>query len=205
MPEEFQPSKYIQMNLMSVVHEIGEDKTRNIISKFECPQNKDVQNFLYEKSIIFSKQSFSKTHLVFHVTKNTKDLVGYYTIAARTIRIKKQVLSNTAVRKLKANGAIFEDGHYVLWAPLIAQLGKNYANNLNELISGDDLLQMAMNKVREVQYDIGGRIAYIECEDKPKLIKFYERNGFKVFDKRRLDKDETDINGCYLIQLYTIL
>jgi len=49
---------------------------------------------------------------------------------------------------------------------------------------------MACDKVREAQSIIGGKIVYLECEDKPKLVDFYNRNGFFEFDKRFLDKEE---------------
>lgn len=49
---------------------------------------------------------------------------------------------------------------------------------------------------------IGGKIAYLECEDHKKLIEFYERNGFVHFGKRLLDKDEADrMSGKYLVQM----
>ena len=60
---------------------------------------------------------------------------------------------------------------------------------------------MAQNKVRAIQNEIGGRYVYLECEDKEKLLAFYQHNGFILFGKRSLDKDETDIEGSYLMQL----
>lgn len=60
---------------------------------------------------------------------------------------------------------------------------------------------MALERIKNIQYEIGGRYTYLECEDRPQLINFYESNGFSKFGKRYLDNDETDINGSYLIQL----
>ena len=61
---------------------------------------------------------------------------------------------------------------------------------------------MAIEKVKKVQNEVGGRFVYLECEDKPKLIDFYSQNGFVNFGKRYLDKDETDtLSGKYLIQM----
>lgn len=49
---------------------------------------------------------------------------------------------------------------------------------------------------------LGGKVIYVECEDVAYLKEFYQSNGFVVFGKRRLDKDEkTDICGDYLMQL----
>jgi len=95
---------------------------------------------------------------------------------------------------------------YTLAAPLIAQLGKNYYNGYNKLISGDELLKMACDKVSESQRIIGGKIVYLECEDKVKLIEFYSSNGFVAFGKRKLDRDETEVmQGEYLIQMLKYL
>ena len=87
-------------------------------------------------------------------------------------------------------------------APLIGQLGKNFANSYNTLISGDELLKLALDKVKKMQEIVGGKIVYLECEDKPRLIDFYSENGFVNFGKRMLDRDETDtLSGEYLIQM----
>jgi len=91
---------------------------------------------------------------------------------------------------------------YCLSAPLIAQLGKNFHNNYDKLITGSDLLTIACNKVSSIMQDLGGRFTYIECEDKPALIDFYERNGFFVFDRRTLNPQEKGLfSSQYLIQL----
>jgi len=89
---------------------------------------------------------------------------------------------------------------------LIAQLSKNYANGHNRLITGDELLRIACNKVAQAQEMIGGKIVYLECEDKPNLIQFYESNGFVNFGQRTLDRDETEVlSGKYLIQMLKYL
>lgn len=90
---------------------------------------------------------------------------------------------------------------YCLSAPLIAQLGKNFTNEYHKLITGDELLHLACEKVAKIQLDLGGRFAYLECEDKAPLLEFYSRNGFCPFDQRSLDSDETGLSGEYLIQL----
>ncbi len=89
---------------------------------------------------------------------------------------------------------------YCLSAPLIAQLGKNFAVKPS-LISGDELLELACKKISTIQLDLGGKFAYLECEDKPQLTEFYSSNGFVEFDRRELDKDESGLSGDYLIQM----
>jgi hypothetical protein len=45
----------------------------------------------------------------------------------------------------------------------------------------------------------------LECKEKKKLTDFYETNHFKQFGRRKLDRDETDIKGGYLLQYFAIL
>ena len=73
---------------------------------------------------------------------------------------------------------------------------------LSELITGDELLKIACDKIWEVKRNFSGRHVYLECEDNLKLIDFYSRNGFVDFGKRSLDPDEEDVmNGKYLVQM----
>lgn len=91
---------------------------------------------------------------------------------------------------------------YTISAPLIGQLGKNYANGYNKLITGDELLKLALDKVREMQNIVGGKIVYLECEQKQALLDFYAQNGFVNFGLRPLDGDETDkLSGGSLVQM----
>ena len=94
----------------------------------------------------------------------------------------------------------------VIMAPLVAQLGKNYTNDYNKLITGDELLKMAEDQIRLAQRIIGGKVVYLECEDVDRLRSFYSDNGYVEFGKRKLDKDErTEMSGTHLIQLLKYL
>ena len=85
---------------------------------------------------------------------------------------------------------------------LIAQLGKNYDNGYDLLISGDELLQLACDQVAEIQILSSGKFTYIECEDKDKLIDFYSSNGFRRIANRELNKSEEGIiTSEYLVQM----
>lgn len=106
----------------------------------------------------------------------------------------------TRIRRFAS--VIEESNTYEIAAPLIAQLGKNYAEGNDGLITGDELLKLACDRVRNIHTLLGGKIAYLECEDKPKLLAFYARNGFIAFDKRPLDKSDQDLfKSDHLVQM----
>lgn len=197
---------YIQISLNDMIEQLGEDETKSILSSFNSIMNADVENFLKHKAIEFSKQGLAKTHLVFTAYKNKHELIGYFTLAPKILIINRNSLSETLQKRIKKFATYNKElHHYILSAPLIAQLGKNYNNELNKLITGDELLKMACDKIKMVQGEIGGKVVYLECDDNERLLDFYLSNGFAKFGKRLLEKDEADINGTYLIQMLKYL
>lgn len=194
-------SEFLRINLNELIENVGEDRTKNILSSFVNPHNKDVEDFLHSKAILFSKMGRAKTHLVFWRENKELELVGYFAIASKYFMVTKEAVSKTVMKKLRQHGEWDEhQNKCVIPAPLIGQLGKNYLEGNDCLISGDELLKMAVEKVKEVQNEIGGRYVYLECEDVKYLRNFYESNGFVEFGKRPLDRDETNIKGSYLLQ-----
>ena len=201
-------AEFVQIKLNDMISKLGENEVKSILSSFVCPVNKDVETFIKYKAIEFSKQYLSRTTLVYWKSDDEREKcwVVYYTIASKHIRVSKDSISNTPAKRMGNHGSFNPaTKEYIVPAPLIAQLGKNFADGNNYLISGSDLLQMATTKVREIQNEIGGRFVYLECEEKCKLLDFYKANGFTVFGKRILDRDETDLDGEYLIQLLKYL
>ena len=191
---------YKIINLRDIYNTLGENKTKDILKNFVCELNHDVEYFLKEKAIEFSKQDISRTYIVMSQYKGENVIVGYFAITNKVTNIKRVALSQTKRKRLLKFAIYDKDSKcYSIALPL---LGKNYYNNYNNLISGDVLLKLACDKIKETQDLIGGRFVFLECEDKPKLKEFYENNGFVCFGKRNLEKDERDKNsGDYLLQM----
>ncbi len=199
---------YQKVHLLDASEMIGDEKLRSVISEFFCPLNEDVQDFLQDKAIEFSKQGISSTHLVFASYRGVPALAGYFTLAMKHFHIdaRRKDISNT-LRKRINKFSTYDEGinRHIVSAPLIAQIGKNYASNFGNLITGKELLKIACNTVMDAQKLLGGRFVYLECEDTPRLIEFYEDNGFFPFWQRPLDPDETGIKGTYLVQMMKYL
>lgn len=187
---------------------LGEEKVKSILDDFQCELNEDVEYFIKEKAIEFFKADIAQTFIVTSLYKQKEVIVGYFALTSKATKVKKSSLSNTWRKRLArfANNNDLDDKYYNISLPLIGQLGKNYYNGYNELISGDVLLKMACDKVKEAQAILGGKLVYLECEDKPRLKEFYESNGFVCFGKRNLEKDEREKNdGSYLLQMLCYL
>ncbi len=202
---------YGLVNLKDMLHELGEDRTKEILAGFSCPMNKDVEFFLHCKAIEFAKQGIAQTQLVLTSYKDEPVIVGYFTLSNKVLEIPRKNVSKNLAKKVN-RFAMTRDAHtsmtdnYMISAPLIGQLGKNFANGYNKLIPGDVLLKLATDKVRDIQAVLGGKFVYLECEDKEALLRFYSDNGFVIFGKRNLDRDERDMQtGQYLVQLLKFL
>ncbi len=113
----------------------GEDMLRQVFSSFKCEKNLDVESFLTEQSIDFTKKNQSVTYIV---------------------------------------------------------------------ISPDNLLSIALGKVKELQYMVGGMVVFLESENKDRLLDFYEKqNGFKRFDTKVTKKYKE--NSHTLVQLLKVI
>jgi hypothetical protein len=156
---------------------------RDIISDFSCPDNPDVEHFLHNNAVEFTKKDQSVTYLVF----NSEDasLAGYFSLAVKPISVKAVNVSKTMSRKLSRVSILDETSEsYCTAAYLIAQLGKNYALPKSKRIDGSLLLEFASATVMKLKYSVGGVMEFLECENTDFLMDFYTRNNFKFFDVR---------------------
>ena len=108
------------------------NKIISAISAFECHLNDDVEDFLRHKALTFAEQSIAATFLVFTSYKNEPVLVGYFTLANKTLVIpKKRIDSRTLQKRIAKFGEYNPDlKNYQLSIPLIAQLGKNFSQGV---------------------------------------------------------------------------
>ena len=182
---------------------LGEEALRGILSEFSCEKNSDVERFLKEQSIEFTKKNQSVTYLVF--TNEDAALVGYFTITIKPISVNASSFSNTMKRKIARVSELDEEnGTYTLSAYLIAQLGKNFTNGANARITGEQLLQAAVNTIKELQYMAGGMVIFLEAENEENLMRFYEdKNGFKRFDTKEIKVGTKDAHT--LVQLLKVM
>ena len=175
---------------------------RHFIDSFTCPRNPDVERFLKNSAVEFTKKDQSVTYLAF--SSETGELLGYFTIAVKPLTIAADRVSRTVAKRLERVSRLDETTQtYAPAAYLIAQLGKNYTGGANERISGAELLDLAWDVIRSLQYAAGGVVAFVEAEEREKLLNFYERNYFQPFDERM----SVDVSGetHKLVQLLRVI
>lgn len=177
---------------------LGEDKLVQLLSEFLCPLNMDVERFLKQQAIEFTKKHQAVTYLV--LSLEDAELLGYFSITIKPLVVKAEPFSNTARRKLARFSEIDKgEQTYNLAAYLIAQLGKNFSDRARGRITGQELLEAAIRQTQILQYQAGGMVVFVETDNKEKLLSFYENYGFKRFDTRQTASGKVESHE--LIQL----
>jgi hypothetical protein len=173
---------FTSINIWDFLEDVGAEPLEALLRGFSCPLNSEIENFLRCKAVDFALKKISMTYLVFN---EDNDLVGYYALTHKSVSIPKLNLSKTSQRKIERFSSLDVDANaYQASAFLIAQLGKNAGIKNAKSIKGYELLQCSFDVLKKVQHLIGGGIVFLECEDKPKLIDFYQQNQFRQYNKR---------------------
>lgn len=167
----------------------GERILSGILSGYSCPLNDEVEDFLKNKALQSAKLATSKTYLVFDAENGS--LLGYFTLSVKSYTIESAKLTSSKRRLIERFAdRVGRKDRYSVAVYLIAQIGRNYAQEVRRSLSGRELLQLAFTKLREVNDRIGGKIVLVEREfDRPKLHAFYSANGFSSWNERTNEKD----------------
>lgn len=191
-------NQFEAVNILDMVDAIGEDAVKAVLSDFSCPKNMEIECFVKQNALEFAKRKMSITYLV--VDENGT-LVAIFTLTHKAVQLSNDNISGSMRKKIERHARLDEESNtYMLSAFLIAQFGKN--DQYKERISGNTLMDITMNVLVAVQHEIGGGVVYLECEDRPQLLSFYEneQNRYRVFGERYSDRDK--VKYIQLLKLF---
>lgn len=134
---------------------------------------------------MFDELSKARTYFLFDgdaAEENRLEIMAYFAVALQVLRLP----DNMSVRQTRSldgfSGKL--NGSKIKFLPvyLIGQLAKN--DSYNDKISGNEILEYAMQVIMRARIYAGGRVAMVEAKTSAKgLLQFYEKNGFaKIFD-----------------------
>ena len=134
----------------------------------------------------------------------SKELLGYFTLALKPLSVRGETVSKTTKRKLLRISELDEKSDtYTMSAYLIAQLGKNYTNGANNKITGKELVELVWTVIEDAQYMLGGIVTFLEAENEERLLSFYRDNRFSQFDTRQTTSDTDEAHE--LVQLLRLV
>lgn len=184
-------SNYAVINILDFMDALGEDSLKAVLSKFSCPKNLEIQEFMQKNAIEFAKKKTSITYLL---VDHEYRIHGIFAVAHKALQVMSRELSGTVRKKLQRYAQEDEEtGELTLSAFLIGQFGKNYQYDDLPTITGVQLMDAAFEVLESVQHQIGGGVVYLECEEKTQLLEFYqnEANRFRMFGERYSERDRT--------------
>ncbi len=156
----------------------------DFLRTFSCPLNKEVEDFLKNKALQSSRLSASQTYLV--IDDDNYQLLGYYTLVLKSYTVKGSSLNNANRRLISRFAEEDERGDFHAAVYLIAQIGKNFSLPKHQQIAGVKLIGLALDEFRAIKARMGGKLVMVEREsDRPKLLNFYQTNGFKSWTMRQ--------------------
>jgi hypothetical protein len=148
-----------------------EEDFENAIGNFVC-KDKEVENFLKTKAFDFDRRNKSRTYLIVDIAENGDLCVlAYYSVTMKSLKFSHNI-SATKIKKIDGFRSDVEETEAVL----IGQLGKDC--NHKDKIDGKSIMSYIFETVYVVHNAVGGRIAFLECTDNEKVVKFYQDNGF---------------------------
>lgn len=187
-------------NILGIIDRNGEEELRLDLSAFSCAANPEIQTFLRDSAIEFAKKKMSITYLV--TDTDDGELLGYFTLAHKVLTVPAIGLSNTTKRRMERYARLDETTNsYTVSAFLLAQIGKNYAVDERKRIRGAELMDCVDAILEDIQFRIGGGVVYLDCEDKDKLINFYEKIG----GYRRISERISELDQIKYLQYFKLI
>ncbi len=162
-------------------------------------KNADVEQFFRQKAVQATKLNTAATYLVVSYENKKFDLLGYFTLATKMLTLKQDTLSKAECKAISRFGYFDEDSKsYKLPAIIIAQFSRNF-NEKSKSICGSELMNIALNKIRDIQHSTSGKAAFLECEPSEKIVEFYTRNNFQPLGNTILSKNDKELTQLYII------
>lgn len=153
---------------------------------FKCKMDEDVQTFLHEKAIDFEEKHQTATFLSINDEKlksGELQIDGYFSLAIKVFEFsdeisnrKKKLLSGKSDKQVPAF--------------LIGQLARNDCAPKG---TGKELLNLAIQYIKNAQNYVGGCLTYLDCKDN--MIPYYEKYGFSFIQK---SSNEDNLNQMYI-------
>ena len=186
------------ISLTSFVETLGEQVAMAVLRDYSCPQNTEVSDFLRGKALQSARLSKSVTYLV--ADERNGSILGYFTLMIKPYTVRPNAL-NSRNRRLFERFAEYDEEKktYTVAVYLIAQLGKNFAIEGGRRITGAQLMELALMKLRASKDLVGGKLVFVERESAlPKLKDFYTVAGFKSWNERYSKKDNVTYDQMFM-------
>ena len=172
---------YQLIPLRDLLSRMNENDVVVRLRSFVCPRDRDREDFLHNKAIIFEKKNMARTYLAI-----IDDMIaGYFTLSIRCL----QVPDDQNISKSLSKRMNIDPDNNVAQCYLLGQLGRA---NFSYRGMGADLLEDAVAIVKQANELVGCRVIRMDCMDE--LIPYYEQHGFTYLCVTDPTEDKPPIN-----------
>jgi GNAT superfamily N-acetyltransferase len=155
-------------------HCVKIDLTEEIRSlNFTCG-DADLDDFFHNHALLYAKEHLGKTYVF--VNNNTSEIVAFFTVSNDSIKttfIPKNA-TNRVQRKIPGLKHL-----RTYPAVLIGRLGVNKSYQGKGLMIGRQIVNFIKLWFLDDENKTGCRFLVVDAYNKPEVLSFYERNGFK--------------------------
>lgn len=182
---------YAVVNILDYIELIGEESVVDVLSGFSCPKNKEIENFVRNNAVEFAKRKMSITYLLLDEYSR---VLAIFAITHKAVQIWGKIFLLRCKKDTAVCTKNEKTDEYALSAFLIGQFGKNYQHKDAPVPDGGKMMEAVLTILKHVQREIGGGVVYLECEEKPELLNFYqnEKNRFRKFGERLSEKENVN-------------
>ena len=172
---------YKTASLRMLMESMDQSELQSYLDTFSCSRDSDREDFLRNKAMIFEKKNMARTYLAIMDER----IAGYYTLSIRCLRVPDDLNVSTSLSK-KMN---IDPDNNVAQSYLLGQLGRA---DYSYKGMGADLLEDALEIVKQANGLVGCRVVRVDCMDE--LIPYYEQHGFKYLCVTDPAEDKPPIN-----------
>lgn len=171
---------YGLISLGELLENLEENYISEIFKKFSCNREKDLEDFLNCKAILYDKSGIGKTYIFFDLDAKEFEVLGYFTLAQKTLNLSQ--ISKTQRKKLL--GSQYPGIKRINEVPvyLIGQLGRSDSYKALDL-SGEIMLNECYKQISIASRVVGGNIIILECKQEM-YEKVYKKKEFNLLEDK---------------------
>ncbi len=166
---------------------IFEVLTQDVLSEsesFTCGEDPDMDEFFQKDALTYAHRRIGKSYC-FRLEENARKIVACFTLSNDSIRIWDLGSSkkNAMWRELTNREKMLSRFPGVLIGRLAVSM--DYAGQG----IGSEIIDFIKFWFLSEENKTGCRLAIVDAKNKPRVLKFYEKNGFKYLFNREIDED----------------
>ena len=162
------------------------DELLTRLDDFVCHHETDISDFFKHKAVMASEEMMSKSYCFYDEERN--EMVAAFCVLNTSLPTEN--LPNYARRSVNKN-VKYEKQRKHYPATLIGQFAVFDA--FADMHLGDEFLTFVLFWIIDNAQSMGNRYVIVDAINKEKVIKFYERNGFKIMF--RTEEEEIAATG----------